>query len=424
MFVDVVKLKLMAGKGGDGCTAFHREKYVDMGGPDGGNGGKGGDIIFRVEKGLRTLIDLKYQKIMKADKGANGKGSSRNGANAEDIIVKVPEGTTVYDEETNLIICDLINDKEEYIVAHGGRGGRGNRAFATHENNAPKYSELGEPGELRFIRCELKVLADVGFVGMPSVGKSTLLSKISNSNPKIGAYHFTTLSPNLGLVELEDKRRFVVADLPGLIVGASKGVGLGDQFLRHAMRTRVIAHILDMGSFEGRDPIQDYEEIREEIKNYSNELANKEEVIIANKCDLPAFEENLKRFKDKYPKKKIFSISAEEEIGIKELLNELVTIVENIPYKEIYDDSDYEKTIIYKFKQEKPYTITKENNVWVLSGHEVETLFHMTRFSEPEGVIRFGRKLHGMGIEDELERLGAVRGDEVQILDYIFIFKD
>ena len=424
MFVDQVKIKLIAGKGGDGCTAFHRELYIEMGGPDGGNGGKGGDIIFRVEKGLRTLVDLKFQKIMKASKGVNGKGSSRHGANADDIIIKVPQGTTVYDEDTGLVIVDLIEDGDEAIIAHGGRGGRGNRAFATHENNAPKFSELGEPGEVRFIRCELKVLADIGLVGMPSVGKSTLLSKISNSNPKIAAYHFTTLSPNLGLVKLKDERRFVVADLPGLIEGASQGIGLGDQFLRHAMRTKVIAHVLDMGSLEGRNPIEDYRTIRFEIEAYSEELASKEEIIIANKCDLPDFDDNLALFKKEFPNKKIIAISAMNEIGIDEMLKEFANNLENIPEKALYQDEDFESTVVFKYKEEKPFSIIKENDLWILSGKEVEKLFHMTRFTEEEGVVRFGRILRAMGVEDELERLGASRGDEVQILDYIFVFKD
>lgn len=275
MFVDETTIKLIAGKGGDGCTSFRREKYIPMGGPDGGNGGKGGDIIFEVDKGLKTLIDLRYKKIVKADKGMNGKGSSRHGKNAEDIIIKVPEGTTIYDADNNLVIADLIHDKEQVIVAHGGRGGRGNKAFATHSEPAPKFSELGCPGEELYIRCELKVMADVGLIGMPSVGKSTILSLISSAKPKIGAYHFTTLNPNLGVVKLEDNRSFVMADLPGLIEGAAEGAGLGLKFLRHAMRTRILVHVIDMGASEGRNPIEDYEKIRLEVEKYNEKLKNK-----------------------------------------------------------------------------------------------------------------------------------------------------
>ena len=236
MFVDEINIKIEAGRGGDGCTSFRREKYIEMGGPNGGNGGRGANIIFKTDIGLRTLIDLKMMKHIKGDKGTNGKGSDRNGANAEDIVIKVPLGTTITDNETGLIIADLTNEGEEVIVCHGGRGGRGNKAFATQEVPAPRMSELGEPGETKFVKCELKMLADVGLVGMPSVGKSTILSMISSCKPKIGAYHFTTLSPNLGVIKLNDDRNFVMADLPGLIEGASSGIGLGDKFLRHAMR--------------------------------------------------------------------------------------------------------------------------------------------------------------------------------------------
>lgn len=424
MFVDNVKMKLIAGKGGDGCTSFRREKFVPMGGPDGGNGGRGGNIIFKVKSGLKTLIDLKYHKILKAEKGENGKGSNKHGKKAEDIIVYVPEGTTIYDDDSGLILADLLSDGEEYIAAHGGRGGRGNKAFATQVEPAPKFSELGEPGEIRYIRCELKVLADVGLIGMPSVGKSTLLSKVSRANPKIASYHFTTLSPNLGLVKLKDQRSFVLADLPGLIKGASSGVGLGTEFLRHAMRTKILVHVLDMSGEEGRNPWEDYEMIRKEIIKYSEKLSKKEEIIVANKKDMPGFIENLKTFKTIYPNKKIFEISALKEEGLENLMMYLADSLETVKNESIYDEEDFESTVIYKFQNEKPYTIRKENNIWVLKGNEIEKLFLMTRWEEEEAQIRFARKLKGMGIEEELEKLGAQRGDEVKILDYIFIFKE
>lgn len=424
MFVDELVVKVIAGKGGDGCTSFRREKYIPMGGPDGGSGGRGANIIFKVDKSLKTLIDLRYKKIIKGDKGSNGKGSNRNGASAEDIIIKVPAGTTLIDMDTNLIIADLIHDDEEFIVAHGGRGGRGNKAFVTMQDKAPKMSEYGEPGEERIIKCELKVLADVGLVGLPSVGKSTFLSVISASKPKIAEYHFTTLSPNLGVVKLKDHRTFVIADLPGLIEGASKGAGLGHNFLKHASRTRIIAHIIDMGGFEERDPISDYEIIRNELKNYSDKLANKKEIIIANKCDLPNFDDNLKRFKEKYPSLEVFTISALNNIGIDDVLTKLADTLDSIEQNDIYDESDYESHVIYKFKNEKPYTITNDNGVWVIKGDEIEKLFKMTKFTEDEGVIRFGRKLKGMGVEEALEEAGAKRGDDVQILDYVFTFKE
>ena len=424
MFIDELTVKVVAGKGGDGCTSFRREKCVPMGGPDGGNGGKGASIIFKVDRGLKTLIDLKYMKVIKGDKGVNGKGSNRSGAKAEDVIIKVPEGTTIIDVDTGLIIADLIHHDDEVVVAEGGRGGRGNKAFATQQEPAPKFSEYGEPGEEKLIKCELKVLADVGLVGLPSVGKSTLLSVISSSKPKIAAYHFTTLSPNLGLVRLKDMRSFVMADLPGLIEGASSGAGLGIKFLKHAMRTKILAHVIDMGSFEGRNPIEDYESIRKEIELYSEKLANKKEVIVANKMDLDGAQENLELFKEKYPNTEIIEVSAINNDNVEKLINRLADLLEEVENDPIYAETDYESHIIYKFKNEKPYTITNDNGVWVLEGDEIEKLFKMTKFTEDEAVIRFGRKLKGMGVEEELERLGAKRGDEVQILDYIFIFKE
>ena len=265
MFVDRVKIRIIAGTGGNGMIAFHREKYIDKGGPSGGDGGRGGSIYFVADSGLNTLLDFKYIKKIEAKNGENGGGKNSYGKSAEDLYIKVPVGTVVTNEKTNQIVANFKHPGQTILVAKGGRGGRGNKAFATHEVTAPKMSELGEPGETKYIKCELKMLADVGLVGMPSVGKSTILSMISSCKPKIGAYHFTTLSPNLGVVNLSDGRFFVMADLPGLIEGASVGVGLGDKFLRHAMRTKVIAHVIDMGAFEGRDPIEDYENIYKEL---------------------------------------------------------------------------------------------------------------------------------------------------------------
>ncbi len=424
MFVDEVTLKVIAGKGGDGCMSFRREKCVPMGGPDGANGGKGADIIFSVDPGLKTLLDLKYQKIIKGQKGENGKGSNRTGKKAEDVIIKVPEGTVVYDTLTNLVIADLVKPGDSAIIAHGGRGGRGNKSFASQNNTAPKISEYGEPGEERIIKCELRMIADVGFIGMPSVGKSTLLSMISSSKPKIAEYHFTTLTPNLGVVKLKDYRTFIVADLPGLIENASNGAGLGLKFLKHAMRTRILAHIIDMGSSEGRDPIQDFKIIRNEINNYSEKLARKKEIVIANKMDLPEAENNLKKFKKAFPDLKVFPVSAINNEGISELLNEVANMIDEIDSDNAIDNDEMESHVLYKFTNEKPYTIHNDNGVWKIEGKEIERIFKMTKFTEDESVIRFGRILKKMGIEDELEKMGAVRGDEVQILDYLFIFKE
>lgn len=421
MFVDEVVVKLIAGKGGDGCTSFRREKFIAMGGPNGGNGGRGANIIFKVDKSLKTLIDLKMKKIIKGDKGVNGKGSDQNGANAEDIIIKVPEGTVVTEKNTGKLICDLIKDNEEFIVAHGGRGGKGNKAFATHDNPAPKMSELGAPGEEIEIKCELKVLADVGLVGLPSVGKSTLLSVISNATPKIAAYHFTTLSPNLGVVKVYDDS-FVMADLPGLIEGASEGVGLGIKFLKHAERTKVIAHVIDMSGTE-YNPIESYETIINEIKKYDENMLKRPSIIIASKMDIESSKENLAKFQKKYPNLKIYPISSIYNEGIKELITDLNKLVKENADKNFYEELNETHTL-YKYENKKPFKIYKDNNIWVIEGKEIEDLFLMTRFNEDESVLRFARKLKKMGVEDELEKLGAKRGEEVKILDYIFNFKE
>ncbi|MEG1506977.1 MAG: GTPase ObgE [Bacilli bacterium] len=423
MFVDEITIKVMAGTGGDGCTSFRREKFVPMGGPDGGTGGKGASIIFKVDSNLKTLIDLSYKKIIKGDKGVNGKGGNKAGSNAEDIIIKVPAGTTIIDTSNNLIIVDLIENNEEYVVARGGRGGKGNKTFATHGTPSPQFSEKGEPGEEKIIKLELKVLADIGLVGMPSVGKSTLLSMISASKPKIAAYHFTTLSPNLGVVKLKDGRNFVMADLPGLIEGASDGIGLGDEFLKHALRTRVIGHVIDMGSSEGRNPIDDYKIIRHEIEKYNEKLANKKEIIIANKMDLDGSLENLELFKKEFPKMEIIEISALNNKGIDELLSKMADTLEKIEKVNLYSEEEFVSHRVYRFTDAAPYSIRREGNVWIVEGDEIEKLLKMTKFEEDENVMRFSRKFKGMGIESELEKLGAKPGDNIQILDYLFTFK-
>lgn len=418
MFVDEVTVKLIAGKGGDGCTSFRREKFVEMGGPNGGNGGKGADIIFTTDKSLKTLIDLKVQKTVKADKGVNGKGRDQNGANAEDVIIKVPEGTVVTNLETNEVICDLISGSK--IIAHGGRGGRGNRSLATHDNPAPRMSELGAPGEELLVKCELKVLADVGLVGFPSAGKSTLLSVITNASPKIAAYHFTTLSPNLGVVKTYGKE-FIIADLPGLIEGASEGVGLGFIFLKHAMRTKVIAHIIDMSGENSFSPLESYETVYNELAKYDESLIKKPSVVIASKMDLPESKENLAKFKEKYPNLEVYPISSVYNEGLDALIKRLGEIVEESD-NQAPSITTTEK--IYKYEEEVPFEIHRENNIWVLTGSKIEELFKMTRFTEDESVMHFAYKLKKMGVDEKLEELGAKRGDEVKIMDYIFNFKE
>lgn len=424
MFIDEVVIDLCGGDGGNGCLAFRREKYIPMGGPFGGNGGKGSDIIFTVDEGLNTLIDLKLKKHIKGDKGANGEGKAKNGKNAQDIVVKVPLGTVVTDIETGLIIADLTKKGDTVVVASGGRGGRGNIAFATRSNPAPNFAENGEPGEVRKVKIELKLLADVGLVGLPSVGKSTLISKISASKPKIAAYHFTTLTPNLGVVKVREGKSFVVADLPGLIEGASLGEGLGDRFLRHIERTRIIAHVIDMSGFEGRNPYDDYLTICKELENFNPSILKKEQIIIANKMDIDGAEDNLKEFKLKVKDISIYPISAMNNEGLFVVLEKLSDMLDHIEKQPLYEEEKFESHILYKFKKEKPYTITKDKDVWVIRGDEVEKLLRMTKFSTDDAFKRFAGKLRKMGIDDELHELGALEGDTVRILDFEFEYDE
>ena len=419
MFIDEVLMEVEAGRGGDGCMAFRREKFVPMGGPNGGNGGKGADIIFKADEGLKTLIDLRYLKNVKGEPGKNGEGKNKSGSYAEDKIIKVPVGTTIKDYDTNAIIADLTRHNEEVIVAYGGKGGRGNVSLATKSNPCPSFAERGEPGEVRKIKVELRMLADVGLVGLPSVGKSTLLSMITNANPKIAAYHFTTLSPNLGVVTTKDNN-FVIADLPGLIEGASDGLGLGHKFLKHIERTKIIAHIIDMSSSEGRDPYEDYQTVRKELENFSPKLLNKKEIIIANKMDLPNSLDNLKEFKKKI-NKEVYEISALNNQNLDTIINVLSDLVKNTKEEVLYEEDIQEKHVLYKFKKEKPFTIIKENNnTYVIKGEKVEKIFKMINFNTEEAISRFAKKLRNMGVDEELEKLGVKEGDIIKILDYEF----
>ena len=419
MFVDEVLMEVEAGRGGDGCMAFRREKFVPMGGPFGGCGGRGADIIFKADSGLKTLIDLRYQKKVKADAGENGEGKNKNGKNASDKVIIVPIGTTVKDALTGVIIADLTHQGEEVIVAYGGKGGRGNVSLASKSNPCPSYAERGEPGEVRKIKVELRMMADVGLVGMPSVGKSTILSMITNANPKIASYHFTTLSPNLGVVSTKDNN-FVIADLPGLIEGASEGVGLGHKFLKHIERTKIIAHVIDISATEGRDPYDDYLKIRDELEKFSDKLLNKKEIIIANKMDMPNAKGNLELFKKKIGDKEVIEISALNKDNLDSLINALSDLVKDIPDEVLYEDDIQEKHVLYKFRVEKPFTIIKEGNKYVIKGDKVEKIFKMTNFNTEEAISRFAKKLRSMGIDEELEKMGIEEGDIIKILDYEF----
>ena len=424
MFTDEVMLELKAGSGGDGCLAYHREKYIEFGGPDGGNGGRGSNIVFVVEEGLNTLVDLRYQKVIKGKKGENGSGKGKHGRKAEDIEIRVPEGTVITDVDTGLIVADLTKKGDTVIAAIGGRGGRGNIALASRTNLCPSYAENGEPGEVRNVKVELKLLADVGLVGMPSVGKSTIISKISASKPKIAAYHFTTLRPNLGVVQTKDKRSFVVADLPGLIKNASLGEGLGDQFLKHIERTRVIAHVIDMSGFEGRNPYSDYVIIKDELKAFNENILLKPEIIIANKMDIESAKENLIAFKKKVSDVKIFEVSALNSEGLENVLIHLADMLDKIEKKPLYEEAKFESHVLYKFEQKDSFKIYKDNDVWVVTGEEPEKIFKMTRFSGEEAVVRFSNKLRKLGIDNELRRLGAKDGDLVRLLDYEFEYHE
>ena len=422
MFIDEVTLELIAGTGGDGCMAFRREKYVEMGGPYGGNGGKGSDIIFEVDEGLNTLIDLRYQKQIKGKKGENGQGKGMHGANAQDIVIRVPQGTDITDADTGLIIADLCNKNSREVIAQGGRGGRGNIAFATKSNPAPSFAENGEPGEIRKVKIELKLLADVGLVGLPSVGKSTIISQISAAKPKIAAYHFTTLKPNLGVVKASDKS-FVVADLPGLIEGASQGEGLGDQFLKHIERTRVIAHVIDMGATEGRNPYDDYVTINNELREFNPKILDKPQIIIANKMDMPNAEENLKLFKTKV-NADIYCVKAITNEGLTDVIEALSKMLDKIEKQPLYEEEKFESHVLYKFRKEEPFTIVKDNDVWVIKGEQVEKLLKMTKFNTDESANRFAYKLKKLGIDDKLRELGASEGDTIRILDFEFEYKE
>ncbi len=425
MFIDETKIKVKAGNGGDGCLAFRREKYIPMGGPYGGNGGRGANIKFVVDEGLRTLIDLRYMKLIKGEKGENGKGKNQNGKDASDVIIKVPQGTVVTDLDSGLILADLKEKDDEVVVAYGGRGGRGNTAFKTQSDPAPNYAENGEPGEERELKVELKLMADVGLVGLPSVGKSTIISCISKAKPKIAMYHFTTITPNLGVCKTTSGKSYVVADLPGLIEGASEGEGLGDKFLRHVERTRIIAHVVDMSGFEGRDPYDDYVVINNELEKFDKKLIKKPQIIVANKMDGVNAKENLEKFKKKLNDNsiKIFEVSALNNIGLQEVVDYLGDMLDNMPKTNLFDEEEFESHVLYKFKKEEPFTITREGEDWVISGKEVEKLFKMTRFNTDESIMRFAKRLRKMGIDDKLIELGAKEGDQVRILDFYFEFK-
>lgn len=423
MFVDQAKIYVKGGDGGNGIISWRREKYVPMGGPAGGDGGKGGDVVLLVDEGLRTLIDFRYQRHFKAERGENGRPKNQHGKSAPDLVVKVPPGTVVRDAETGEFLGDLVHHGQRLVVARGGRGGRGNAHFLSDKNRAPEIAEKGEPGEERWILLELKVLADVGLVGFPSVGKSTLLASVSRAKPKIASYHFTTLTPELGVVEVEEGRSFVLADLPGLIEGAHEGHGLGHEFLRHIERTRVIIHVIDMAAVEGRDPVQEYHVIREELRRYRAELADRPELVAANKMDLPGAEEHLQRFREALPNLRVFPISGATGQGVHALMRAAADLLDQLGPVPTLVEEVPETRKVYRYEpSEEPFEIRRDGPVFVVSSAQLEKLVQMTNFDQYDAVKRFQHILARRGVDEALRKAGAKEGDVIRIGDMEFDF--
>ena len=432
MFLDEVKIFGRSGDGGNGLVAFRREKYVPKGGPAGGDGGRGANVVFIVDEGLRTFMDYRYQKKFVAPNGENGMSKGMHGRKSKDLYLKVPPGTVIRDTDTGEVLADLVEHEQEVIVARGGRGGRGNCRFATPSNPAPEIAENGEPGEERNLTLELKLMADVGLVGFPSVGKSTLLSITSKAKPKIVDYHFTTLAPNLGVVETKDHRSFVMADLPGLIEGASQGVGLGHQFLRHIERTKVIVHVIDMSATDGRDPYEDYKVINAELGEYNMRLLERPQVVVANKMDIPVASENLVEFKKRLAEDgedvDIVEISAFTRNNIDNLLYKISDILDNTDPNMLYEldteEESMENRVIYKHKpKDETFKITRDDTgAYVVSGPGIERAFLMTDFNRDASVRRFAQQMRSMGVDDALRERGCKNGDTVKILKGEFEF--
>lgn len=424
MFIDKVKIVVKAGRGGDGIVAYRREKYVPLGGPAGGDGGDGGNVIFVVDTNKSTLLDLRYNKKIIADDGERGKPKKMHGANGNDTIIKVPLGTLVKDLTTDTIIADLTNPDQAMVIAKGGKGGRGNYHFMSSRNSAPDFCESGLFGEEKEVIVELKLLADAGLVGFPSVGKSTFLSVVSAAKPEIAAYPFTTIVPNLGVVKVKDGRSFVLADLPGLIQGAHLGKGLGHQFLKHIERCRVIIHILDMGAEDHRDPLDDYRIINEELKAYQYRLAERPQVVIANKMDLDNAENNLQRFKQEYPDVLIFPAITLIDEGIDPILYHVMDLIEKTPFFPLTDENDQDESVVYGYNKEDEEIIVRNlgNSQWRVSGPRVERMMLRSKTDTEADIFRLGNNFRKLGVDQALREAGAEDGDKVYILDFAFEF--
>ncbi|NLL52307.1 MAG: GTPase ObgE [Peptococcaceae bacterium] len=415
MFYDRTKIYVKAGDGGSGAVSFRREKYVPFGGPNGGDGGRGGNIILEADEGLRTLVDFRYRRHYKAGRGEHGQGKGMHGKGAEDLVLRLPAGTLVKDADTEEVLADLTKHGQRVVIAQGGRGGRGNARFISNQNKAPTVAEKGEPGEERWLLLELKLLADVGLVGFPNVGKSTLISKVSAARPKIANYHFTTLSPNLGVVEVEDES-FVMADIPGIIEGAHTGAGLGHEFLRHIERTRLLLHIIDISGSEGRDPLEDFQVINRELKQYSQALAERPMVVVPNKIDLDNAERNLARLQDFIQDKyEIFPISAVTGEGIRELLFRIIQILPQVPAIEFSANPDQHRLV--QAQSDERFYISQENGIYIIKGREVEKHAAMAYLDTHDGLMRFQNILKVMGVDDALREEGIKDGDKVLIGD-------
>ena len=424
MFIDYAKIYVNAGKGGNGAVSFRREKYIAAGGPDGGDGGKGGDVYFEVDSDTNTLIDFRYKNKFKAENGQNGEGARKSGKSGEDLYIKVPIGTIIKDAKTEEVLADMSEKGQKTLVLKGGRGGKGNTHFATSTRQAPRFSQGGEEGEEKELILELKLLADVGLIGFPSVGKSTILSVVTAATPKIADYHFTTLEPNLGVVKPEYGDSFVMADIPGLIEGASEGTGLGIQFLRHIERTRLLLHVIDVSASEGRNPVEDFYIINKELEKYSKKLAKRKQIIVANKIDAmqdPKLYEDLEKLA-KNNNMEIFKISAATGEGIKELIHEVSKMLKTLPKEQQVEVSTQRK--IYKLEEEEPYTIIKKDDMYIVDGPAIRELMRKVNMEDYESMYYFQKRLEEMGVNKKLKDAGVQEGDTVKVFDYLLEWED
>ena len=424
MFTDYVRIHAEAGKGGNGAIAFRREKYVAAGGPDGGDGGKGGDVYFKVDKDANTLIEFRYKKKFKAENGENGEGGHRFGKSGEDLYIPVPIGTVVKDTTTNEVLADLSEPGQVALILKGGRGGKGNSHFATSTRQAPRFAQDGEPGEEKDLTLELKLLADVGLIGFPNVGKSTFLSVVTSATPKIANYHFTTIEPNLGVVKSKYGDSFVIADIPGIIEGASEGIGLGIQFLRHIERTRLLLHFIDVSGIEGRNPVEDYYKVNEELKKYSEKLSKRTQIIVANKIDSmqdSSLYEELEKVAKEH-NQKIFKISGVTGEGVEDLMNYVSKTLKTLPKENLIEIKEKEK--VYTLKDEADFTITKEKGVYIVKGEKVDSIMRKVNIGDYESLFYLHRKLDEIGLNQALKKQGIKDGDIVKIGEYEMEWED